>query len=147
MRPVEAREEWFNIFVIHQNRCDLHEALVLALRPALVFAYRPRRVSDVQRTSNKTRRGTKGPPKSTTTDVTHHSFHLRILTHSCFRVAHSPKNYIHEVMLDNFLNFVVWGHEHECLITPQPSAVAKYYITQPGSSVATALSEGESKKK
>ncbi|PRP74445.1 DNA repair exonuclease [Planoprotostelium fungivorum] len=82
MRPIEARDEWFNIFVIHQNR-----------------------------------------------------------------VAHSPKNYIHEVMLDNFLNFVVWGHEHECMITPQISSVGKYYIMQPGSSVATALSEGESKKK
>eukprot|EP01117_Protostelium_nocturnum_P020548 TRINITY_DN9299_c0_g1_i2.p1 TRINITY_DN9299_c0_g1~~TRINITY_DN9299_c0_g1_i2.p1 ORF type:complete len:711 (-),score=296.00 TRINITY_DN9299_c0_g1_i2:56-2188(-) len=82
MRPIEAREEWFNIFVIHQNR-----------------------------------------------------------------YAHSPKNYVHEVMLDNFLDFVVWGHEHECLVTPQPSSVGKYYISQPGSSVATALSDGESKKK
>jgi double-strand break repair protein MRE11 len=63
------------------------------------------------------------------------------------RVAHSPKNYIHEVMLDNFLDFVIWGHEHECLIKPQPSAVGAFYITQPGSSVATSLSEGESKRK
>ncbi len=50
-------------------------------------------------------------------------------------------------MLDNFLDFVVWGHEHECLITPQPSTVGEFYITQPGSSVATALSDGEAKKK
>jgi hypothetical protein len=26
-------------------------------------------------------------------------------------VAHSEKNYIHEVMLDNFLDLVIWGHE------------------------------------
>ncbi|KAL6065853.1 Double-strand break repair protein [Balamuthia mandrillaris] len=82
MRPVESREEWFNMFVLHQNR-----------------------------------------------------------------VAHSQKNYIHECMLDNFLDFVIWGHEHECLITPQSSTVGDFYITQPGSSVATSLSEGESKKK
>jgi len=82
MRPIENRDSWFNIFVLHQNR-----------------------------------------------------------------VSHSPKNYVHECMLDNFLDFVVWGHEHECLITPQPSSVGEFYISQPGSSVATALSEGESKKK
>jgi double-strand break repair protein MRE11 len=82
MRAVEARDDWFNILVLHQNR-----------------------------------------------------------------VAHSPKNYIHEAMLDNFLDLVIWGHEHECLISPQPSAVADFRITQPGSSVATALSEGEAKKK
>ncbi len=82
MRPVEAKDEWFNIFVMHQNR-----------------------------------------------------------------VAHNPKNYIHENMLDAFLDFVIWGHEHECHIIPQPSTVGQFYITQPGSSVATALSEGEAKKK
>jgi double-strand break repair protein MRE11 len=82
MRPIESRDEWFSILVLHQNR-----------------------------------------------------------------VAHSPKNHIHEIMLDNFLDFVVWGHEHECLINPQASSVGRFYITQPGSSVATALSDGEAKKK
>ncbi len=51
------------------------------------------------------------------------------------------------MMLDGFLDFIVWGHEHECLISPQSSTIADFYITQPGSSVATSLSEGESKKK
>jgi len=63
------------------------------------------------------------------------------------RVAHSRTNYIHECMLANFLDLVIWGHEHECLITPTPGSVGDYFITQPGSSVATSLSEGESKKK
>lgn len=57
------------------------------------------------------------------------------------------------------MDFIVWGHEHECLISPQTSAVGgkqsikwkpmylEFYITQPGSSVATALSDGESKQK
>jgi double-strand break repair protein MRE11 len=76
-------------------------------------------------------------------------------------------------MLANFLDLVLWGHEHECLITPQSSSVGDFFIVQPGaslpafaavrleaanmlalmmsagtgSSVATSLSEGESKKK
>lgn len=82
MRPVEDRENWFSMLVLHQNR-----------------------------------------------------------------VAHSPKNYVHECMLANFLDLVLWGHEHECLITPQSSSVGDFFIVQPGSSVATSLSEGESKKK
>jgi double-strand break repair protein MRE11 len=43
-------------------------------------------------------------------------------------VAHSPKNYIHESMLAPFLDFVVWGHEHECLITPHQAAEAEFCI-------------------
>ncbi|KAF2076751.1 hypothetical protein CYY_001940 [Polysphondylium violaceum] len=82
MRPNEAKEEWFNILVLHQNR-----------------------------------------------------------------IAHNPKNYVHEKMIDGFIDFVLWGHEHECLIKPQPSSIGEFHITQPGSSVATALSEGESKDK
>lgn len=63
------------------------------------------------------------------------------------RVAHSAKNYIHESMLDSFLNLIIWGHEHECQINPQQSVIGDFTITQPGSSIATSLSEGESKKK
>jgi double-strand break repair protein MRE11 len=65
----------------------------------------------------------------------------------CYRVAHSTTNYIAEKMLDSFLDFILWGHEHECLIAPQESAEGEFVISQPGSSVATSLSEGESKKK
>eukprot|EP01067_Filipodium_phascolosomae_P003652 Filipodium_phascolosomae@DN2653_c0_g2_i1.p1 len=31
------------------------------------------------------------------------------------------KNYIHETFLPSFLDLVVWGHEHECVIDPQES--------------------------
>eukprot|EP01097_Dermamoeba_algensis_P001343 TRINITY_DN1511_c0_g1_i1.p1 TRINITY_DN1511_c0_g1~~TRINITY_DN1511_c0_g1_i1.p1 ORF type:complete len:370 (+),score=76.57 TRINITY_DN1511_c0_g1_i1:717-1826(+) len=63
------------------------------------------------------------------------------------RIAHSPKNYIHETFIESFMHLIVWGHEHECLISPQQSAVSDFFITQPGSSVATSLSEHESRKK
>jgi len=45
------------------------------------------------------------------------------------------------------MDLVVWGHEHECLINPSESAVGTFRIIQPGSSVATSLTEGESMRK
>lgn len=73
---------------------------------------------------------------------------LMLLFPFIFRAKHGPKNYIPENFLDEFLDLVIWGHEHECLIEPTWSESAKpFFISQPGSSVATSLSEGESKEK
>ena len=63
------------------------------------------------------------------------------------RAHHTQKSCIHEVMLDTMLDLVIWGHEHECRITPEPSSVADFQIIQPGSSIATSLSDGEAKPK
>ncbi|XP_037533725.1 double-strand break repair protein MRE11 [Nematolebias whitei] len=63
------------------------------------------------------------------------------------RSKHGPTNYIPEQFLDDFLDLVVWGHEHECLITPSRNEQQLFYVTQPGSSVATSLSPGEAAKK
>uniref|UniRef100_A0A7N6B9H3 Double-strand break repair protein n=1 Tax=Anabas testudineus TaxID=64144 RepID=A0A7N6B9H3_ANATE len=63
------------------------------------------------------------------------------------RSKHGPTNYIPEQFLDDFLDLVVWGHEHECLITPTRNEQQLFYVTQPGSSVATSLSPGEARKK
>jgi len=82
MRPIDGRDEWFNVFTLHQNR-----------------------------------------------------------------ISHSPKNYINEAFFERFLDFIVWGHEHECKITPSPSSEGEFYISQPGSTIATALSESESVEK
>lgn len=46
-------------------------------------------------------------------------------------------------MFDDSINLVVWGHEHDCRIQPEPVAGKEYLITQPGSSVATSLADGE----
>lgn len=64
-----------------------------------------------------------------------------------FRSKHGPTNYIPEQFLDDFIDLVVWGHEHECLITPTRNEQQLFYVTQPGSSVATSLSPGEAAKK
>ncbi|XP_033738738.1 double-strand break repair protein MRE11-like [Pecten maximus] len=82
LRPRENPDEWFNMFVIHQNRSK-----------------------------------------------------------------HTTTNYIPEQFLDDFLDLVIWGHEHECRIKPEWNSVQNFYVSQPGSSVATSLSEGETVKK
>lgn len=66
-RPCESSEDWFNIFVCHQNRAD--------------------------RGINKT---------------------------------------VHEEALPNFLDLVVWGHEHECRLKEEFNGIQGFYVTQPG---------------
>ncbi|KAJ1552850.1 Double-strand break repair protein mre11a, partial [Nowakowskiella sp. JEL0078] len=60
------------------------------------------------------------------------------------RVKHGPSNYIPETFLAPFLNLVIWGHEHDCRIDPEHNEQQEFFVSQPGSSVATSLSEGES---
>ncbi|RCV35627.1 hypothetical protein SEVIR_7G266000v4 [Setaria viridis] len=63
------------------------------------------------------------------------------------RIKTNPKSAINEHFLPRFLDFVVWGHEHECLVDPQEVPGMGFHITQPGSSVATSLIDGEAKPK
>ncbi|KAH9937834.1 DNA repair exonuclease [Epithele typhae] len=63
------------------------------------------------------------------------------------RVAHGPQNSVPEGLFDDNIDLVVWGHEHDCRITPEPVAGKRYYITQPGSSIATSLADGEAIEK
>lgn len=62
------------------------------------------------------------------------------------RCARSAKNFIPETCLPDFLHLVVWGHEHDCRIKEEEVGDG-VFITQPGSSVATSLSEGEAIQK
>jgi double-strand break repair protein MRE11 len=57
--------------------------------------------------------------------------------------AHSETNYLPENFLPEFLDLVVWGHEHECLIDPRKNPEMGFHVMQPGSSVATSLIPGE----
>ncbi|KAK1761528.1 double-strand break repair protein mus-23 [Echria macrotheca] len=57
--------------------------------------------------------------------------------------AHTPTSYLPENMLPDFLDLVIWGHEHECLIDPQRNQETGFHVMQPGSSVATSLVPGE----
>ncbi|KAH8677611.1 Metallo-dependent phosphatase-like protein [Xylariales sp. PMI_506] len=57
--------------------------------------------------------------------------------------AHTPTSYLPEGMLPDWLDLVVWGHEHECLIDPTHNPETGFHVMQPGSSVATSLVPGE----
>ncbi|KAG0151051.1 hypothetical protein CROQUDRAFT_598967 [Cronartium quercuum f. sp. fusiforme G11] len=81
-RPVEYRDDWFNIMLVHQNR-----------------------------------------------------------------VAHGPKNSVPENGFGDDVDLIIWGHEHDCLIQPQEVPGKGYFISQPGSSIATSLARGEAIKK
>jgi len=58
-------------------------------------------------------------------------------------VPHPPTPAVPEGLFDDSVDLVVWGHEHDCRIVPEPVAGRPYHVIQPGSSVATSLGEGE----
>ncbi|KAF3925867.1 hypothetical protein ABW20_dc0104080 [Dactylellina cionopaga] len=57
--------------------------------------------------------------------------------------AHTETGYLPENFLQEFLDLVVWGHEHECIIEPRVNPEMGFSVVQPGSSVATSLCAGE----
>ncbi|EJD52009.1 DNA repair exonuclease [Auricularia subglabra TFB-10046 SS5] len=63
------------------------------------------------------------------------------------RVKHGPQMSVPEHLFEEDVNLVIWGHEHDCRIVPEPVAGKDYFITQPGSSVATSLADGEAQPK
>ena len=57
--------------------------------------------------------------------------------------AHSETGYLPENFLPDFMDLIVWGHEHECLIDPRQNPEMHFHVMQPGSSIATSLVPGE----
>ncbi|KAI4174411.1 MAG: hypothetical protein LQ343_002347 [Gyalolechia ehrenbergii] len=57
--------------------------------------------------------------------------------------AYTETGYLPENFLPGFLDLVIWGHEHECLIDPKYNPEMDFHVMQPGSSVATSLMPGE----
>lgn len=72
-------------------------------------------------------------------------FNLMVLHQN--RANRGVKNFIAESYIPDFMDLVMWGHEHDCKIEPVLATESRCYITQPGSSVATSLADGESRKK
>ena len=61
-------------------------------------------------------------------------------------------SYIKESELPSCIDLVVWGHEHECLVGGGMDALPEsceneFVVLQPGSTVATALADGEARPK
>ncbi|XP_070492469.1 double-strand break repair protein MRE11 [Chironomus tepperi] len=70
------------------------------------------------------------------------------------RADRGAKNTVTMDLLPKNMNLVLWGHEHDCRIEPEEYSVVgtdgnlkPRYVTQPGSSVATSLCEGEAIEK
>ncbi|ETR97482.1 DNA repair exonuclease, partial [Trichoderma reesei RUT C-30] len=61
--------------------------------------------------------------------------------------AHTATSYLPENALPDWLDLIVWGHEHECLIDPTKNPETGFHVMQPGSSVATSLVPGEAVQK
>jgi double-strand break repair protein MRE11 len=57
--------------------------------------------------------------------------------------AYTDTGYLPESFLPSFMDLIVWGHEHECLIEPRYNPEMSFHVMQPGSSVATSLMPGE----
>jgi double-strand break repair protein MRE11 len=57
--------------------------------------------------------------------------------------AYTDTSYLPENFLPDFLDLVIWGHEHECDIEPRLNPEMNFNVMQPGSSVATSLIPGE----
>jgi double-strand break repair protein MRE11 len=50
---------------------------------------------------------------------------------------------IDETSLPTFLDFILWGHEHDCKPVAIKNDITGAYVLQAGSSIATSLNEGE----
>lgn len=72
-------------------------------------------------------------------------FNLLVLHQN--RADRGPKNFLPEDVLPGFLDLVIWGHEHDCRILPEENIKKGFFVSQPGSSVATSLADGESIQK
>ncbi|KAK1790203.1 hypothetical protein P4O66_014118 [Electrophorus voltai] len=120
LRPREDENSWFNLFVIHQNRMAATEPSLPLASPWECWEYSGG-----------------------------HAFIAPFVVPRMpsSESKHGATNYIPEQFLDDFLDLVVWGHEHECKIAPVRNEQQLFYITQPGSSVVTSLSPGEAVKK
>ena len=88
-----AREDWFNVFVLHQNRAH----------------HTPKGYVDTKQIDD-------------TMDLVC-CLHVCCNPHACCTTQ------------------VVWGHEHECLVEPMHVGDGSFSVSQPGSSVATSLSQ------
>lgn len=57
--------------------------------------------------------------------------------------AYTESGYLPESFLPEFLDLIIWGHEHECKIEPETNTERGFRVIQPGSSVATSLCQPE----
>lgn len=62
-------------------------------------------------------------------------------------IGHTNTAFLPEQFLPDFLDLVIWGHEHECIPNLVYNPIKEFNVLQPGSSVATSLCDAEAKPK
>ncbi|KAH0476695.1 MAG: uncharacterized protein KVP18_003790 [Porospora cf. gigantea A] len=70
------------------------------------------------------------------------SFKLLLFHQNRCKGGVMAKSSIPETMLPSFMDLVIWGHEHDCQV--EPRRTEHFNVIQPGASVVTSLSKGES---
>ncbi|CDF87259.1 probable Double-strand break repair protein MRE11 [Zygosaccharomyces bailii ISA1307] len=61
--------------------------------------------------------------------------------------GHTNTAFLPEQFLPDFLNLIIWGHEHECIPHLVHNPSKQFDVLQPGSSVATSLCDAEAQQK
>ncbi|KAL5251649.1 hypothetical protein ACHWQZ_G017127 [Mnemiopsis leidyi] len=70
-------------------------------------------------------------------------FNIFVIHQNHVKRGTSATSYIPEDFLPYFMDLIIWGHEHDCKPELEHNEIINAYVLQPGSSVATSLSEGE----
>lgn len=61
--------------------------------------------------------------------------------------AHSETSYLPENQLPDYMDLIIWGHEHKCDPIAHKNPETGFKVLQPGSSIATSLIPGEADAK
>lgn len=63
------------------------------------------------------------------------------------RVKRPDKSHVEESFIDDFIDLVIWGHEHESKMTLARSSAGTSRVIQPGSTIATEFKPSEMSQK
>ncbi|KAL7672567.1 hypothetical protein ACOME3_007452 [Neoechinorhynchus agilis] len=156
LRPKQDQENWFSIFVIHQNNATgAMVSMIGVFSPYLIWHWQqsqipcfypslqsPLWVFSLTIGCEYAKRPVRYTVKVPTT--LRKSNLLRESCTGCDRIVRgSSTNFIPEHFLNAFLDLIIWGHEHDCHTNLSWNPIQQFYVNQPGSSVATSLNEGE----
>lgn len=61
--------------------------------------------------------------------------------------GHTNTAFLPEQFLPEFMDLIIWGHEHECIPNFMFNPIKKFNVLQPGSSIATSLCDAEARDK
>ena len=74
-------------------------------------------------------------------------FNILVLHQNRVKRGSSETSFFQEKNIPKFIDFVLWGHEHDNRIQLEYCPTADCFISQPGSTVPTSLCDGESDEK